>query len=616
MKQKPRKKSIMKKNLENKLSMNKQSTYKQGIYVFILILIHIAFLCFSFNGDVPMAGDEMSYYYSGLNLNKYHLLTNDRDGRMFREEEPPSIATSIAPGFPFIIFMILKFFGHDYIDIYYLRMMNLVFQALTFILLARILKFLKIREKIVVWTLGLYVFYPAFYYSNNRLLTEAPFTFFLLLSVYSFLKSREKAETMYYHIFNLSMMITICIRFNAVVVLVLCYLYTAIYGTESKNLKVKKLLGSMVYFIMFLIPLWIHFYMHLGQFQFFADSGYGAKYWGITPYFIDIRKAGNMSLLEFKNFILKDVDIGIYLRWRLFGIIQYLWGDFWDETLTHGILFLKPFIMLHKIILVPTFVGFIFCFNRKTKHEYLIFSALPLIFSMMYLPYHGLPRYLYPSIVYLFPLHAYLIQTLVDKDVIFEEMEWNVIQKIFFYLYKVTSVMFVCLLVGSVFVFPKQIKIDMMNYRLQKYRNTTIEEVQRLMETHKTSLPYRVEVDEGLKIRGSKYRNSKDSPLIFFAKEIPMTDSGNHVVSRLTIEGSGGYLEDRFVIYWRGSDTPEYTEDKVYSFPVYKWENKQIIYIDEDVSELLIVPISIKYGEYELRNIDISKVNVRREQME
>ena len=72
------------------------------------------------------------------------------------------------------------------------------------------------------------------------------------------------------------------------------------------------------------------------------------------------------------------------------------------------------FRLIHPLLIVPT-IALIPVYIRKSKKEVLLIGCVPLLFTLMCLPYHGLARYVYPSIPCVLILFGVIVQKVVFK---------------------------------------------------------------------------------------------------------------------------------------------------------------------------------------------------------
>ena len=165
--------------------------------------------------------------------------------------------------------------------------------------------------------------------------------------------------------------------------------------------------------LLFLIPLWVRNWLQFQQFWLLTDSGFGPKIWGAQPYFLDMSSTNDRELTEL---IASNIQAApeTYWKWRIFGFFQFMWYDMWDEWLAHPLQVLVPFRLLQPLVVVPA-VAAIPVLIRKARYEILLLASVPILFTLMSMPFHGLPRYVFPAVPVVFVLVGVFLQTLICK---------------------------------------------------------------------------------------------------------------------------------------------------------------------------------------------------------
>jgi len=81
----------------------------------------------------------------------------------------------------------------------------------------------------------------------------------------------------------------------------------------------------------------------------------------------------------------------------------------------------------------------------------------------------------------------------------------------------------------------------------------------------------------------------------------------DRIVTRVRLVFSGGFYIDNMIIYWTGKSSKEINENKVYKFPVNIWSDAITVYIDDDVSRLMIVPFEFRWARIHMKTAVITK---------
>jgi 4-amino-4-deoxy-L-arabinose transferase-like glycosyltransferase len=195
--------------------------YLSLVYLIILGIIFIILYNYVYDDKIYLGGDNAVYYITGCSLAEGHGYTN-----IHLAEQ--SAANHFPPGYPFIISIIVRFFGES-MDV--VKKANGVFLFGSIVLLFSIIKKLtkNINLAFVVSLITLL---------NGHLLqfsfiemSEVPFTFFILLSIWCFIKTFNKGSSLrqpYFWILAASIIISFYIRSLGICLLIATVMILAI----------------------------------------------------------------------------------------------------------------------------------------------------------------------------------------------------------------------------------------------------------------------------------------------------------------------------------------------------------------------------------------------------
>lgn len=606
---------------------NKNDTF---LYFSFFLALFIFIQISVFNTNLQLFSDENSYYYSAMNISKFRILTNDREGSMYRGEIPPNPSLDLMPGFPLYLNIVLNIFDNDILKI---RIINILWASLLFIYYYKYLILFKINRFIILISLSFYVLYPGYYYNTARILTENIFSLMIFSGSYHIIISnsfnltkREKISN--YILGNILLIGAIYVRPHAVPICIFFIFLSYIISSNDKFSSKNRLLISI---ILICIPetIWvIRNFMISNKLILLSSSGEAVKIWGTIPYFLDINSTSGYSSkdLHYLSFSYNSI---LYICWRIFGFIQYMWGDIWDEYLVHKYKYTGSFFYIHHFLLIPLLIISPLHYASRCI-PFIFISLIPMIFTLINMPYHGLPRYVWPSIPFIFIIFSYTINMFYKKSIKSNEYE-NYLSElniptsisfcrksIYYFPLKLLifsifflSLIFSIILFISVFIFPPKIKQHMSEYRLNKYRMTTINKV---INTWDEVYTYNIN-NEKLYINNSKlitsncYKGDKEDPMLLDI-DIPNIVNNfpeKNIISKVTINGHGGRLFDYMTIYWNSSNNKGFNENTVYRFPTRFFDDSQTIYIDSNITNLIIVPTVFKNGNYCINSIEIKK---------
>ncbi|MBO2944774.1 glycosyltransferase family 39 protein [Paenibacillus sp. F411] len=560
-----------------------------------------------------IVGDETTYNHAAENLVKHGTVTFDMNGDMFKGIREVVPTSALQPGYPIYISIIYVLFGHSTQAV---LTSQIFLSILSLWLIFKMLELINVRKPYIVISLALAAVYPGFLYNIDRMLTETLFTTLLLLFSYFFLRSLQSNNIILLGVSGMFLACATHVRALAFPFIIVAIFVLVIYEKRNKINTIKNLSAFIGITILFMLPWWIRNVLTFDRFMLFTEAGEGPKVWGAVPYFIDMASTSNLSLSEIINNNAAPSP-STYYKWRLFGFFQYMWGDLWDEHLVHPFKYLRPLLIIQQLIVVPCIIVTPFLL-RKCRKEVLFISCFPIAFTLMNMPFHGLPRYVYPSMPFVLILSGVALERLVNfirKQKVHKEENFlfgwqRLTDKWTRILYTVFASFFSIILFYSVYFFAYNINSEMSEYRLSKYESTSIESI-------KSSEPiaskiYDVDkmiIENSIQLKNHKFTNIPEAPSIIKVQDELLQNE--KVVTEVHLEIQGGYIHDYMTVYWTGKKTSEITENAVYRFPINAFEKSQKIYIDDDVNSLMIVPTVFRNGKFEIHSIKINKYEVK-----
>lgn len=605
------------------------STYSRRKIAILLLILLVGLLLRVYTTDftkpITENSDGAAYDYAARNLLKYGVLTNDRDGAMYRGEIALSPASSVMPGYP--IFLAVIYILNDALPFVY--MVQILVSMVTLYLIYLILREIGISFAISSVVLMVAAVYPAFLYNLDLLLTENLFTALLTAAIYGMVRFMRRMESIRHPYFYVAgttavLMAAVMVRAQALPFLAVEIFFLLIYATALPLKKRIRCCGIVIIVALaFLVPLWIRNWVDFHRFWLLTEAGVSPQIWGAQPYFLDMSSTNGVDIdsLISQNKALSET---LYWKWRIFGFFNFMWYDFWDENLVHPYKILSMFRLIHPLLIVPT-IALIPVYIRKSKKEVLLIGCVPLLFTLMCLPYHGLARYVYPSIPCVLILFGVIVEKVVfkirkkksDTDIqVYEQKSIAYINLIFRYAYWAFSIVFSIILLYSVYIFSWSVGTEMSNYRLARTYDVSSSQVESfpVLESQELISDRSLwRVDNVEQIGDTTYQGIWEGIPILHVQvpESQASSSENSVITKVELDMPGGYLYDYCTVYWTGSHTPEISEDDVYGrFPRTSLNGKQTVYIDDNVSSLMIVPCGFRGTEFSINSIRITKYQV------
>lgn len=571
------------------------------IVIILLIAIFLRLSFVDFQREI-VQGDETAYHYAAENLLKYGMFTIDRDGAVYQGKCDPEPTSALQIGYPLVLALLYTLFEHSSQIVF---IFQFILSIVDLLLLIFIMYRCRCKNWVICLVLLLAAIYPGFIYNINRMLTEQLFKTLLLGFAASFLyalqvKSSRK-KTMFYIVSAIILGFAVFTRGLAFPFLFLVLFIIFFYDTfgNKKNMVVYAAAFSATQFWW-----WIRNVALFHKVMLLTDAGFSPKIWGMMPYYLDMASSEGMTVGELlqQN---EKISLPLFIRWRSLGTINYLWSDIWDEGLVHE--HFRGFLWIHMVLLATALLLPILI--RRCNAQAIFITSFPIAFTVMNLPYHGLPRYLYPSLPFLFIAFGMLLSRERLKSTgNKEETRRTKIRKVFENSYFVVSVIFSIFLACSL-LFGYQIHREMSDWRLHKYLNTSISEAESGELIAKEEYFDDNVVIENCTKNGHFYENCVDAPSII--KLDCQTVSNDQAVTKVTLNIQGGYLSDYMTVYWKKPDMDVMNEDHVYHFPIHKFQKKQVVYIDGDVDSLMIVPACFRGSEFEFSSIIVEKVKVK-----
>ncbi|OCZ65938.1 hypothetical protein A9G00_21565 [Achromobacter xylosoxidans] len=571
-------------------------------------------------------GDETAWSNSGKILLKYGTLTRDVEGVVYRGEQPPRADMLPPPGYSLYLAGIYKIFGDSNRNVF---ISQIVLSVITLWLIYQLMCVLNIHPIARLIALLCASAYPGFYYNLDRVLAEQVFMTVFLLFVYFFVKGAQRDRAAYIGWSAFFLAAATYVKPQALPFAILVLFVLTVYKTEGRRLFSRPVLSFCLVFAISLAPWWIRNWLAFGKANILAESGAGPMLWGAVPYFNDMAATAGRSLSEvFKTNIAADPSV--FFKWRVFGFLQYMWGDLWDEHLVHPGRYIQPLIFLQMLVVVPTLIALPLLIWKK-RADWLVVACIPLAFTLMHMLYHGLPRYVQGSVPFVFICLGMLITVAINRANE-DKREFaigaaasapNKLQRIadlsMRSVYMLVAVVFSAALFYAVYVFRTSISEEVSAYRLGKYAATTIPAVERsAVVFSKAYLPADITIENSLpkKDSTSRFTNNWTDPSLIkvvipaVSKDLLQTDE--KVVSKVTLNIRGGRIYDYSTVYWASPEKPVMSEDAVYVFPIAPWQKTKTMYMDSDVTGLMIVPVVFRGGDFVVRSIDVTKYRIKR----
>ncbi len=549
-------------------------------------------------------GDETTYHYAALNLLKYHTLTREITGDMYSGKAPVAPTSWLSPGYPIYLASIYKIFGASTGTA---LMSNVAMSIFALFLIYRILDLAEVNRAGKLASMALAAAYPGLLYNLDRLLTEQLFVFLLLLYAYLFLKGLKQSRMALIVASGIVLACAGHVRAQAMPFALISIAWLAVYGQGTAKIKIAHISAFAMSVLALFAPWWIRNYVDFGHFILFSEAGEGAKIWGSVPYFIDMGSSNDGLATVVANNMTPNP--AVYYRWRLFGFLQYMWGDVWDEHLVHPGTFLRWMLALQPLVVVPTLLAIPFIASRRSP-TVLFIATVPVAFTLMNFPFHGLPRYVYPGVPFVLILTGVAVSHLSGTwcaDQWSKTKSPRIADLIMRHGFVALSGILSILIAYSVYAFPNRENLEMSAYRLSRYMRIDLRQADQGKLIKSKVIRGDSIVVENTTKEGGVFVNNIDGPAIVKVADSLIPNQTNKIVTKVTLTMCGGYLYDYTTIYWTGAKTKSISEDEVYKVPTNAFTKIRTVYIDDDVDHLMIVPYVFRGGSFVIQSIEIQK---------
>lgn len=323
-------------------------SYKVLLVMIFMIAITLR-VCVPDPGRTIIAGDETTYNYAALDMAKYGTLTREITGDMWAGKAPVMPTSALSPGYPLYIYAIYSVAGQS---TQLVLRSQIALSIFSFWLIYRLLVLLRLSRPALLGALAFAAAYPGFLYNIDRMLTEQLFITLFLAFSYAFLSGMGRRNIYLIALAGILLGCATHVRAQAFPFALIAIFFCVVYETRGKRFSALNAAVFVAALLLVMAPWWIRNIVTFNRFIMFSEAGDGARIWGSVPYFIDMSAAhGSLAEVVAHN---KLPNPGVYYRWRVFGFLQYMWGDVWDEHIVHPGWLLRWMCLIQPFVVVPT----------------------------------------------------------------------------------------------------------------------------------------------------------------------------------------------------------------------------------------------------------------------
>lgn len=547
-------------------------------------------------GRDPIVGDETTYLHAARSLIDHGTLIRDVEGTSLRSGDVSPTA-ALSPGYPLFIAAVLLAGG----GLPAVLAANVVLSIGTLLLLFLLMRGLAASRLASLVGVSAAAFYPGMILNLDRVLTEQLFVALFVAFFAACVRGFVARRLIWMVVAGLLLGLATHVRAQAIpfALITLVFSYVLLPRQEAHRFA----LAFVAALLVMMSPWWLRNALAFDRFIFLTDAGEGAAIWGAVPYFIDMgSSAGSLAEVIQRNMTPAP---DVYYRWRIFGFLQFMWGDVWNERLAHPEVGLRPLLLLHPFAVVLPIVAAPLLALRRDPLPLMV-ASVPVAVTLLAAPFHGLPRYALPAVPFAFLLLAALLTGRRERRMYVPVADWQKhLERIVRWAFLGVSALFSVLLVYTLAAFSWSMSEEMSSYRLARYLGTSIGALQTPVASHMVDLKA-VDVENTRVIRPGRVMNNVDAPPIIKIS-IPQLGGSAAVVTEVTLNIKGGFYFDRTTVYWTGTRTPTISENAYYKYPTNPLISRNRMYIDEDVDHLMIVPFVFRWGKMDLDSVIVRK---------
>lgn len=542
-------------------------------------------------------GDETIYWYAAGDLIEHNTLTREIDGAMYRGEARVEPTAKLSPGYPLFI-AALRMVGGDTSTV---LAANIALSLASLLLMLLIMRELGLARWATVLAFTLAAVYPGFINNLDRMLTEQLFVALFLGFACAAVRGMRTDRVCWTVAAGVLLAMAVHVRAQALPFALVAAVFMYLTLPVARATRHLSLFAIAVAALM--APWWIRNAVTFGQLILLSNASEGAAVWGATPYFIDMASSRG----DLVDVVARNVPPApdIYYRWRVFGFLQFMWGDVWDERLAHPIHALRKLLLLQPFAVVLPLVAAPLLALRK-QPLVLFVACVPMVVTLLAAPFHGLPRYAFPAVPFAFITLAALLSWRALPTIAEGLAPWQHLARDWTGRgFLAASLVFAALLVYSLLVFAPRIATEQSEYRLARYLGTRIERLGTPVQVTKIDL-HHVPVENTSVIRPGRVVNDVDAPPVI-KLEVPLLGGDGRIVTEVRLNIHGGFHYDYTTVYWTGARTPAISENTVYKVPNNAWRHGVTVYIDDDVDHLMIVPFMFRWAKMDLDSVVVKK---------
>lgn len=545
-----------------------------------------------------VAGDETTYHNAAVSLITDGVIVRNPYVNVDPESPYMRPSLALAPGYPAFLAGIYTIFGQSSSAVFAAQVL---LSMGSLILTVTAMALLRIHAAAIVAASVLAALYPGFVYNLDRMLSETLFVFLSLAFVVLLIKYRLSGSFWAVAIAAVTIGAAIQVRSQALPFAPLGLSFAMAFGAGTLQRRAAHGAIFTLLVVATMLPWLAYTYSYFGELTLLPIGGEGAMVWGAVPYYLDMQSTLGKTAAEVMGEN-AAANPAVYWNWRVFGFLQYMWSDYWDENLVHPSPQLKPFLAIHHLVIIPTLCALPILIWRGGPEHWLI-AAFPIGITYLAAPFHGLPRYAFPAVPFLIIAFGCLAGMLIETRP--KPQKSDCFKKRMRAAAMIVAAPVAILVPYSTTYFSWQISIQMSKYRISKYLLTGISELAPLGAPI-TFDAGSFSIDNVSTLEDGRVTNSLGSSAIINLT-IPSTQKDDSTVTRVELNVERSSYFDYVTVYWATDDDNNFTESRVYRPPVNFLQPVTTLYLDGDATKLMIVPVYFRNQAFKVESITVQK---------
>jgi 4-amino-4-deoxy-L-arabinose transferase-like glycosyltransferase len=387
------------------------TTLKSWIYVVLAVALALRIYYILTNSFPPLLGDAFGY---------------DKMAKQFLETGVLGYLTTtpnafVMPGFPVLLSVIYLGFGTNML---WFQLMQVILSVITIVVVYKTAqKFMN--ESYSLLTAAIMAVYPSFIYANGLLLTEVSFTFLTVLFFWLLWLGIDSGRKLHFILSGVCLGLSVLFRPTLATLIVPIIVYF-IWQLLSKKRIGQAILYVGVSSFFLVLPWWIRNLLLYGKFVLFTTSGGNPFLYGVHPYLIGVLDTFNeiykvksdeltrnqLWSAKAKEMFTTQLHNGLFIKWFIWGKLNYFWKLPWVENGEIAQLFEKFRNGMHLVLVIGGWLGVWLSVLRKSPLQWI--AVLIVSYTLLHQIMLAIPRYAFPILPYVILMFVYALSCAVD----------------------------------------------------------------------------------------------------------------------------------------------------------------------------------------------------------